>query len=85
MSKQGKDRRKPPSGARRQAGTRTRAEEAGGAGESDYSAVVAALVEGIVFMDADGALRAGFAAMVFRTGRWHLGEDAWPEDWRSAH
>ena len=33
----------------------------------------------------DGALRASFQAMVFRTGRWHLGEDAWPKDWRATH
>jgi acyl-CoA thioesterase len=38
-----------------------------------------------VVSEADGALRAGFSAMVFRTGRWHLGDDAWPEDWRSTH
>jgi acyl-CoA thioesterase len=34
---------------------------------------------------ADNALRAGFSAMAFRTSRWHLGEDAWPEDWRATH
>jgi uncharacterized protein (TIGR00369 family) len=33
----------------------------------------------------DGALRASVQAMVFRTGRWHLGEDAWPEEWRATH
>jgi acyl-CoA thioesterase len=33
----------------------------------------------------DGALRASFQAMTFRTGRWHLGEDAWPEEWRATH
>jgi acyl-CoA thioesterase len=38
-----------------------------------------------VISESDGALRATFQAMVFRTGRWHLGEDAWPEDWRAAH
>jgi acyl-CoA thioesterase len=38
-----------------------------------------------VTSEADGTLRAGFAAMCFRTGRWHLGEDAWPEDWRATH
>ena len=30
-------------------------------------------------------LRATFSAMVFRTGRWHLGDDAWPEEWRAAY
>jgi acyl-CoA thioesterase len=38
-----------------------------------------------VTSEADGALRAAFQAMVYRTGRWHLGEDAWPEEWRATH
>ena len=38
-----------------------------------------------VTSEADGALRATFQAMTFRTGRWHLGEDAWPEEWRATH
>ena len=38
-----------------------------------------------VTSEADGALRASFQAMCFRTGRWHLGEDAWPEEWRESH
>jgi phenylacetic acid degradation protein PaaD len=38
-----------------------------------------------VVSENDGALRAAFQAMVFRTGRWHLGEDAWPQDWRATH
>lgn len=38
-----------------------------------------------VISEDDGALRATFQAMVFRTGRWHLGEDAWPEEWRASH
>jgi acyl-CoA thioesterase len=38
-----------------------------------------------VVSEEDGTLRAGFQAMAFRTGRWHLGEDAWPEEWRAAH
>ena len=33
----------------------------------------------------DGTLRAAFQAMCFRTERWHLGEDAWPEDWRAKY
>lgn len=28
---------------------------------------------------------ASFHAMVHRTDRWHLGEDAWSDDWRAAH
>jgi len=38
-----------------------------------------------VVSEDDGALRATFQAMAFRTGRWHLGEGAWPEEWRAAH
>lgn len=38
-----------------------------------------------VISEADGALRASFQGMVFRTGRWHLGEDAWPDEWKSTH
>ncbi|HZQ76178.1 MAG TPA: PaaI family thioesterase [Acidimicrobiia bacterium] len=38
-----------------------------------------------VTSESDGKLRASFQAMCFRTGRWHLGEDAWPQDWRDAH
>lgn len=38
-----------------------------------------------VVSEGDGVLRATFQAMVFRTGRWHLGEDAWPEEWRATH
>ena len=35
--------------------------------------------------ESDGTLRASFQAMCFRTGRWHLGEAAWPEEWRDHH
>jgi acyl-CoA thioesterase len=38
-----------------------------------------------VVSEADGTLRASFQAMCFRTGRWHLGDDAWPDDWRATH
>lgn len=38
-----------------------------------------------VTSEADGTLRASFQAMAFRTGRWHLGESAWPDEWRSTH
>jgi acyl-CoA thioesterase len=38
-----------------------------------------------VVSEQDGTLRAGFQAMAFRTGRWHLGEDAWTEEWRATH
>jgi acyl-CoA thioesterase len=33
----------------------------------------------------EDGLIASLHAMVYRTGRWHLGEDAWPDDWRAAH
>ena len=38
-----------------------------------------------VTSEVDGTLRATVQAMCFRTERWHLGEDAWPEDWRATH
>jgi acyl-CoA thioesterase len=38
-----------------------------------------------VVSEADGTLRAALQAMCFRTERWHLGEDAWPEDWRARY
>ena len=38
-----------------------------------------------VVSETDGTLRAGFQAMCFRTGRWHLGEDAWPDGWRAGN
>ena len=38
-----------------------------------------------IFSEADGALRATFQAMCFRTERWHLGEDAWPDDWKARY
>ena len=58
MSSPGKDRRKPRSAARSPAP----AEEALRASEERYGSVVAALAEGIVFMDADGGLRASNAS-----------------------
>jgi acyl-CoA thioesterase len=38
-----------------------------------------------VTSEVDGTLRATLQAMCFRTGRWHLGEEAWPEDWRARY
>jgi acyl-CoA thioesterase len=35
--------------------------------------------------DAPGRLVGSLHAMVHRTDRWHLGEDAWSEAWRAAH
>src|SRR2546427_9496230 len=58
VSSPGKDRRKPRSAAR----SPGHAEEALRASEERYGSVVAALAEGIVFMDADGWLRASNAS-----------------------
>jgi len=33
----------------------------------------------------DGDLVAWYMALAYRTDRWHLGEDRWPEAWRSSH
>jgi acyl-CoA thioesterase len=33
----------------------------------------------------DGSAVATWHAMVYRLDRWHLGEDAWPDDWRARH
>ncbi len=38
-----------------------------------------------VTSEAGGVLRATFSAMCFRTGRWHLGPEAWPEEWQASH
>ena len=32
-----------------------------------------------------GELRSWYAALAYRTDRWHVGADRWPEDWRAAH
>src|SRR2546422_11051654 len=58
VSSPGRDRRKPRSAAR----SPGHAEEALRASEERYGSVVAALAEGIVFMDADGGLRASNAS-----------------------
>ena len=34
---------------------------------------------------ADGELVAWYMALAYRTDRWHLGEERWPEAWRAAH
>jgi len=33
----------------------------------------------------DGELRAWYMALAYRTDRWHLGLERWPESWRAAH
>ncbi len=62
MSSQGKDRRKARSTTRTHGGTRSGAEDVLGTAEPRYGSVVAALEEGIVFMDADGRLQASNAS-----------------------
>ena len=32
-----------------------------------------------------GDLRSWYMALAYRTERWHLGAERWPEDWRAAH
>jgi acyl-CoA thioesterase len=39
----------------------------------------------IEVLGAQRALRAVCMALAYRTERWHLGEDRWPEAWRQAH
>ena len=34
---------------------------------------------------ADGEIRAWYQATAYRTTRWHLGEERWPDPWRAAH
>lgn len=35
--------------------------------------------------DADDALVASLHAVTYRASRWHLGAEAWPDDWRATH
>jgi acyl-CoA thioesterase len=46
---------------------------------------VAAYLIDVTAEPSDRSLVASFHAIVHRTGRWHLGEEAWPGDWRDAH
>ena len=34
---------------------------------------------------ADGELIAWYMCLAYRIDKWHLGEDRWPEAWRTAH
>jgi PAS domain S-box-containing protein len=86
VSKQGKDRRKPRSATSTRSGTR--AKDAVGASEEHYSSVVAALVEGIVFMDADGGLRASNASaerILGLTAEQIGGRTTFDPRWRAVH
>jgi acyl-CoA thioesterase len=35
--------------------------------------------------DSNGDLCAWYMALAYRTEKWHLGEERWPEDWRIRH
>ena len=39
----------------------------------------------IMVSGAGGEVRAWYQATAYRTSRWHLGAERWPEDWRAAH
>src|SRR5436309_15790445 len=84
MSSQGMDRRKPPSAAR----SPRHAEEALRASEERYGSVVAALAEGIVFMDADGRLQASNASaerILGLTAEQIGGRATFDPRWRAVH
>ena len=84
MSSPGKDRRKPRSAAR----SPGHAEEALRASEERYGSVVAALAEGIVFMDADGWLRASNASaerILGLTAEQIGGRTTFDPRWRAIH
>ncbi len=80
----GKDRRRPGSAAR----SLGHAEDALWASEETYRSVVAALAEGIVFMDADGALRASNASaerILGLTAEQIGGRTTFDPRWRAIH
>jgi two-component system cell cycle sensor histidine kinase/response regulator CckA len=88
MSGQGKDRRKPRPATRARRGTRGRPEEALGTTEERYGSVVAALAEGIVFMDADGRLQASNASaerILGLTAEQIAGRTSFDPRWRAIH
>jgi two-component system, cell cycle sensor histidine kinase and response regulator CckA len=84
VSGRGRDRRKPRSAARPPG----HAEEALGTSEETYRSVVAALAEGIVFMDADGGLRASNASaeqILGLTAEQIGGRTTFDPRWRAIH
>ena len=84
MSGRGKDRRKPSAAT----GPRGHAEEALRASEERYGSVVAALAEGIVFMDADGLLSASNASaerILGLTAEQIGGRTSFDPRWRAIH
>ncbi len=88
MSSQGKDRRKPRSATRSGSVNPSRTGDTPGASEERYSSVVAALAEGIVFMDADGRLQASNASaerILGLTAEQIAGRTTFDPRWRAVH
>ena len=88
MSSRGKDRGKPRSTTHTRSGTRSRAGDTREASEERYGSVVAALVEGIVFMDADGRLQASNASaerILGLTAEQIAGRTTFDPRWRAIH
>ncbi len=87
LSSQGKHRRKPHSAARTRRGG-TRAEHALQASEERYGSVVAALAEGIVFMDAGNRLQASNVSaerILGLTAEQIAGRTSFDPRWRAIH
>ncbi len=87
LSSQGKHRRKPHSAARTRSGS-TRAEHALQASEERYGSVVAALAEGIVFMDAGNRLQASNVSaerILGLTAEQIAGRTSFDPHWRAIH
>ena len=87
LSSQGKHRRKPHSAARTRSGS-TRAEHALQASEERYGSVVAALAEGIVFMDAGNRLQASNVSaerILGLTAEQIAGRTSFDPRWRAIH
>ena len=88
MSGQGENRRKRRSATGARSGTRRGAEDALGASEERYGSVVAALAEGIVFMDADGGLQASNVSaerILGLTGEQIAGRTTFDPRWQAIH
>jgi two-component system cell cycle sensor histidine kinase/response regulator CckA len=88
VSSRGKDRPKPRSATRRGGGTARKAAAALGVSEERYASVVAALAEGIVFMNADGALEASNSSaerILGLTREQIAGRTTFDPRWRAVH
>jgi len=88
VSSEGKDRRQPRSPRRAGSGKRSRTGDVPGVSEERYHSVVAALAEGIVFMDADGRLQASNASaerILGLTAEQIAGRTTFDPRWRAIH